>query len=156
MVSSKLRKNLRCAGLVIGILMASGCMPLQQYKQLGGNTAEHLAVLDDHTAFQLSMGKGSTPEKNRIIAEDSRIISPSGKSYGVQVKPHQYDIRVKHDEIRQNIYPVQNDGVLVEIRKNGNWSLHLVIEKEGIRRTVDQQLKISTFYYNPLIHGPPN
>lgn len=136
--------------------MTSGCMPLQQYKQLEGTTAEHLSVLDNLSALQLSLGKGSTSEKNRVVAEESRITSPSGTIYNVQIKPHHYDIQEKHDEVRQNIYPVQRNGVPVEIRQNGIWSLHLVIETEGIRRTLDRQLKISTFYYNPLIHGPPN
>ena len=95
-------------------------------------------------------------KREKIDAEQSHIADPNGKRYSIQVEPHQYDIEQKFEALRADVYPCGVDGSRLRRWSNGIWSFHFVVESNGVAQAIDQQWKYWTFYYNPIIHGPPN
>lgn len=92
----------------------------------------------------------------KIIEGSSYIVDPNGKKYSILVKPHQYDIDSKFPQIRANVYPLQDDGGFLSSWINGIWYFHFHIESNGTRRIVEKKKKYWNFYYNFIVHGPPN
>lgn len=135
---------------VCGILL-TGCMPLRQYERVNGPSHPSVGLCDDRYVL---VGIDMNCEK--IVAEQSHIADPSGKQYTIQVEPHQYDIDQKFPALRADVYPCDADGSRLRRWSNGIWSFHFVVESNGVAQVIDQRWKYWTFYYNPIIHGPPN
>jgi hypothetical protein len=145
---------MRATPIVLCVLaiMLSGCMRLRQESLVEGPSDVHLLLCDDrYLLFQ----EDTPPQDHKIVTQQSYIQSPSGKRYTIQVEPHQFDIQ-RYGFVRDEIYPCDTDGKRIRHWSNGIWSYHLVVETNGVPRIIDQQWKYWTFYYCPIIHGPPN
>ncbi len=136
--------------------VTSGCLPLEQSKLAGSQHEADISIYDNRRCFIVQLIKPRKPGENKIIGHESYITSPSGNKFGIDVEPLAIDVRKLEKEIRQKIYPTDTTGSRVRIRKNGVWSVYLVIDTAGERWVIEEQVKVSTFYYNPIIHGPPN
>ena len=130
---------------------ALGCIPLRQGSRVVGPDYPPVLLVNDQYLLV-----GTDMHRERIIAEQSYIISPGGKRYGIQVEPHQFDIDQKFEALRADVYACDADGSRLRPWSNGIWGFNFVVETNGMTRTIDQQWKYWTFYYNPIIHGPPN
>jgi hypothetical protein len=133
------------------MVLLTGCIPLRQETQVSGPVHPPLLLCDDRYVLV-----GIDTKREQIVAAQSHIADPSGKRYTVQVEPHQFDIEQKFEAVRADVYPCSADGSRIRRWSNGVWSFHFVVESNGLAQTIDQQWKYWTFYYNPIIHGPPN
>ena len=133
------------------MVLLTGCIPLRQEARVSGPVHPPLLLCDDRYVLV-----GIDMKREKIVAEQSHIVDPSGKRYTIQVEPHQYDIEQKFEALRADVYPCGADGSRIRRWSNGIWSFHFVVETNGVAQAIDQQWKYWTFYYNPIIHGPPN
>ena len=133
------------------LFVLTGCIPLRQGSRVSGPTHPPLLLCDDRYVL---VGINMTREK--FVTEQSYITAPTGKRYTIQAEPHQYDINQKFKTLRADVYPCNADGSRLRRWSNGIWAFHFVVETNGVAQTIDQQWKYWTFYYNPIIHGPPN
>jgi hypothetical protein len=136
----------------LSAILLSGCIPLRQEALVTGPSDVGLTLCDDR---YLLFGEEKMRD-HKIVTQQSYIQSPSGKRYTIQVEPHQFDIQQKYGFVRDEIYPCGADGKRIWHWSNGVWLVHLVVDTNGELRIIDQQWKYWTFYYNPIIHGPPN
>lgn len=133
------------------MLLHTGCIPLRQAARVSGPDYPSLLLCDDRYVLV-----GIDMNHENIVADQSHIADPKGQRYSIQVEPHQYDIERKFAAIRANVYPCDPDGLRLRRWANGTWSFHFVVETNGVTTVVDQQWRYWTFYYNPIVHGPPN
>ena len=145
---SPMRLSLTVLALLVFL---TGCIPLRQETRVTGPVYPSLLLCDDRYVLV-----GVDMHHEKIIPEESHITDPKGKRYGIQVEPHQYDIEQKYSALRAEVYPCCADGSRLQRWSNGIWSFHFVVETNGVARMIDQRQKYWTFYYNPIIHGPPN
>lgn len=144
-----------CSVVMLAALGLSGCMPLRQQKTLKGGSDSDFLLCEDH--FLLAQFSPSNqPNTQKVIPEDSYILSPRGERYAVEVEPHQFDIEQKYPCIRERIYPVDVHGQRLHRWSNGIWIVHVALDTPAGRSTLEEQIKFWTFWYNPLVHGPPN
>lgn len=133
------------------LVLLAGCLPLKRAELVSGPLFPRMILCDDrYLLIEIDM------RTEKILTAQSRIAAPSGKAYSIQVEPHQYDIEQDHQKLRPEVYPCNADGSRIQHWPNGTWSFHFVVETNGIAQAIDQRWKYSTFYYNPIIHGPPN
>ena len=137
--------------LITLLVLLTGCMPLRQGSCVSGATHPSVLLCDDRYLLV-----GIDMNRETIFAEQSYIADPSGKRYTIQVEPHQYDIDQRFTAVRADVYPCRSDGSRIRQWSNGVWSFHFLVTSNGVPRAIDQQWKYWNFYYNPLIHGPPN
>ena len=133
------------------LILFTGCIQLRQEDLVSGPTHPHLTLCDDRYVLV-----GLDMNREKIVAAQSHILDPSGKRYAIQVEPHQFDMDKKHKLLRAEIYPCRDDGSRIRRWANGIWAFHFVVETSGAIQVIDQQWKYWTFYYIPIIHGPPN
>jgi hypothetical protein len=133
------------------IILLTGCIPLRQESCVSGPVYPSLLLCDDRYVLA-----GIDMNHEKIIEAQSYITAPSGKHYTIQIAPHQYDIDQRFEALRAEVYPCDADSSRLRHWSNGIWSFHFVIETNGVPEIIDQKWKYWTFYYNPIIHGPPN
>ncbi len=147
------QKKFHLSALFTLIFSLTGCIPLRQEERISGPV--HPTVLiskDQHLYLLVEIDLN----REKLVAEQSYLVAPSRKRYGVQVESHKYDKEQKFHATRADVYPVDADGSRLRRWQKGVWSFHFVIESNGISQVVDQKWRYWTFYYNPIIHGPPN
>jgi len=133
------------------LVLLTGCIPLRQEVRVSGPDHPFLLLCDDRYVLA-----GIDMNREKIVVEQSHILAPNGKRYTMQVEPHQYDIEQRFEALRADVYPCGADSSRLRHWSNGVWSFHFFIETNGVPQVVDQKWKYWTFYYNPIIHGPPN
>ncbi len=131
--------------------LVAGCIPTRQEARVSGPSEPSLLLCDDR--YVLAEMDLNT---EKIVTAQSYVTGPSGHRFAVQVEPHQYDLDQKFKAVRAEIYPCREDGSRLPHWSNGIWAFHLVLESNGVPRVVDEQRKYWTFYYSPVVHGPPN
>ena len=133
------------------MLVLTSCIPLRQEALVSGPAHPPLLVCDDRYVLV-----GIDMNHEKIVTAQSYITAPTGKRYTIQAEPHQYDIDQKLEALRVDVYPCDSDGSRLRHWSNGIWSFHFIIVTNGVPEVIDQKWKYWTFYYNPIIHGPPN
>ena len=131
-------------------IFLTGCVPLTELSQVSGPTHPEVSLYDRcvRAGFDLN--------HERIDTQQSYIKSPAGRRYSLQVQTNQFDIDQKYDRVSALLYPFDADGLPLHGWRKGTWSYHFVVESNGVPEIIDQQWKCWTFYYCPIIHGPPN
>ena len=135
-----------------------GCIPLPQMKQQPSRVPFH-AVYDLGDKYVLfSIGGDEGHRKNyQIIPQRSYVTDPSGTKHPIRIEPHDYDISEHHPFIRDDIYVLRSETVPKPISINdGTWKFVFAWRRSGAVREDEFSFRIWTFYYNPIIHGPPN
>ncbi len=139
--------------LIGGILMMSGCISLKQ------GTDEFKASGD---AFGFGDGYGLLTINHQkqpitVIDNESYALSPKGKKIGVRTKPHEYDLEQKQFNPRIRVDFIDSSGNTLTNLSNGKWRFHFKFVKEDqTQGSQDFEFNVTTFYYNPIIDGPPN
>jgi len=140
---------------LIVALALSGCIPLRQQETISGGHDSDFLLCDD--SFLLAQFNPSNqPNRCKVIPAESYILSPSGKRYNVQVEPHQFDIEQKYTCVRERIYPIDAHGQRLKHWYNGIWIVHVALDAPNQKSILEEKIRFWTFFYNPLIHGPPN
>jgi hypothetical protein len=131
-------------------LAVAGCIPLKQETLVSGPADPVMACDGPYGFAQADLNH------EQIVLEQSYVEDPKGRRYGIRVEPHQYDIQQHFPAVRTDFFLLDIHGADVQRWSRGIWHFHFVMETNGVFETIDQQWKYWKFYYNPIIHGPPN
>jgi hypothetical protein len=73
------------------------------------------------------------------------------------VEPHKFDLENSYAPARQRVYLLDANGIrIIKPWKKGRWKFHFALLMPQGEEARDLELVLSTFYYNPIIHGWPN
>lgn len=131
-----------------------GCIPLQQSSFHGNVKDDHFGHYGDHGL--LTIGDSNAQKTITLLPEQSYAISPEGKRYGIQARDHDFGIAQGYPYVRDQIRIYNAQGKEIRGLRNGKWIFVFAIKRDG--KTVQRRFEsnVSTFYYNPILHGPPN
>jgi hypothetical protein len=135
-----------------------GCVPLPQMEQFPSRIPFHAVydLGDDYVLFTVG-GSENHPKDYEIIPQRSHVIDPSGVRHPIRIKPHDYDVSQHFPFIRDEVFVLRSEAVPKPIAlHNGTWKFVLACRRSGVVRADEFSFRIWTFYYNPIIHGPPN
>jgi hypothetical protein len=138
-----------------------GCTSVKQFNATGGEPFDSFGYYGDLHCGLLQIGPSSAPKSIRVLDGESYAIGPEGTRFGILSEPHPYDLRPDRDPlvpyVRDRIYLVDGDGERTTRNwTDGLWRFHFVIATASGREVRDFQLEVSSFNYNPIVHGPPN
>jgi hypothetical protein len=148
---AKMKKILFIIFLALGL---TGCIPLQQTKITGGQNNDYFGYYDDYGL--LNIGTWNETKAIHILAVDSYAIGAGNEKYGIRSEPHQYDIDKNYPYIRDRIYVIDKNGKQLGRLKSGKWKFVFNFETQDGKDSRTFDASVSTFYYTPIIHGPPN
>ena len=147
--------------LLIIILTAvlSGCIPLAQ-THIHPSRTDFICHVSDGGLYIGWQSNSAEPSKQSDIdISSSWAVSPKGHVYAFNAVPRTYLTGEKSYWRDTTLYLRELNMSLGKDSKrwgNGNWKLHLAFTNRISHKPIDAEVKISTFYYNPIIHGPPN
>jgi hypothetical protein len=145
---------------IAALFLLPGCMPLQQSYVTGGEGYDHFSYHDYNDWGLLQIGPSNQPKTISIVDAESFAIGPRGKRYGVESEPHPYDLREDKDPrvpyVRDRIYLIDAKGKRLGRWRNGGWQFTFVFDAPDGRESRHFNMTLWTFFYNPVIHGPPN
>lgn len=131
----------------------AGCIPCQQYRVVEIDQGEYA-----HFDYNGEYGLFTMEGVKQLTLDDSKsfAIGPKNKKYAIRSMPHQYDLEMGHDFVRTKIYVLKNDGRPFGRLPKGVWSFSFYYSNLDEEGTYSCRAKLWTFWYSPLIHGPPN
>ena len=134
-----------------------GCIPKQQATITGGKDGEHLGIYEEPYGSILQMGTIAEPKKITIIGSKSYVVDPKGIRREVEIEPHEFDIETKSPNIRDRVFVLDTSKNRMKRLYNGIWKFYITFKSQsGQEETREFVGKYWTFYYNPILHGPPN
>lgn len=138
----------------------AACVPLQQTKIVGGRGYDHFDYYGETGYGLLQIGPSNAPKQITVIDSQSYALSPQGIQFRIQTQPHPYDIETKSFKvpyIRDRVYVLDSEEHrITRPLNNGQWKFHFTMRTPKGSETRAFDADLWTFYYNPLIHGPPN
>jgi hypothetical protein len=138
-------------------LFLLGCIPLTQDRIVGGRGYDHFGYYEDMHCGLLQIGASNRRRTATIIPAKSYAIGPDGVRRALATQPHPYDLTAGHPYVREQVYLLDGAGHRITRKwRNGAWTFHFALQTPTGRQTRDFHADLWTFYYNPLIHGPPN
>ena len=136
-------------------------MPIKQHDVSGGGQYDDFSYMEHLRCGLLQVGPSNVPKAFDVVDAESYAVAPDGKRFGIATEPHGYDLRADKDPlvpyVRDRVYLVDANGK--RFKRNwadGLWTFHFVLDAPAGRDTRDYEMQLSTFHYNPLIHGAPN
>lgn len=113
------------------------------------------------TRTKLGVNWRSSPlkkEKQAQLEQSScSAVSPKGKTYNLRVINKTYPSETPTYWSSANLELIDNSSPEKSIKwRNGTWKLNLAFKDEIPRESITTNITFTTFYYNPLLHGPPN
>jgi len=143
--------------ILVGLsIFITSCMPLPQQSIFGWSHSDFSA---EYFGGYLSLNfyNDLAAKQYQVIETDSYIIGPTGKKYTIEVKFHISDITKPQIYSDRRLYIKNNAGQTIRFWKKGVWKLRLATKDNQNRfETFEQDFRLQTFYYFPLIHGAPN
>ncbi len=147
-------------GIILIVVSLIGCLPIVQtektsitamdvsYEQSWPEPSYLLVTFLDEEIFY------GNPE---IVEDLSYVVDSDGKRYKIKHEKHQYDVDQGAKFPRNCIYVLKDNGKIKKSLESGIWKLIIVVkDKDGRLDEIKSEFKLWTFYYNPIIHGPPN
>jgi hypothetical protein len=134
-----------------------GCIPLPQMEQHPSRIpfSAGYDLGDRYVLF--AIGSENRPKDYAIVPQGSHVIDPSGARHPIRVTPHEYDISQHFPFIRDELFVLRSEADPKPISlRDGTWKFVLAWRRSGTARQDTFSFRIWTFYYNPIIHGPPN
>jgi len=132
-----------------------GCLPLQQYGVSGGTKNDDFGYYGRFGL--LTIGSNDKKKTVTLVPESSYALSPKGVKYGIYTEPHWFDLDRKTPYIRDHVTLVSPRGKRIgSMPQNGTWHFHLELIGPLVKDSRDFTIRFWTFFYNPIIHGPPN
>lgn len=133
-------------------------MPVPQMKQFPSRIPFHAVydLGDDYVLFTIG-GSENHPKDYVIIPQHSYAIDPSGVRHPIRIKVHDYDVSEHFPFIRDEVSVLSSEATPRPMSlHDGTWKFILACRRSGTMRADAFSFHIRTFYYNPIIHGPPN
>lgn len=147
---------LRALGVLVAALALGGCIPLQQPMVTGGEQYDSFGYHDGYGLLQV--GPSNVVKTVAIVDAESYAVGPRGERYGVESEPHPHmgrnDARVPY--VPDCIFLTNAKGRRIRGWRDGKWTFVFALDTPRGRETREFAMTLSTFYYNPLVHGPPN
>jgi hypothetical protein len=104
-----------------------------------------------------AIGAENHPKDYEIVAPHSYVLGPSGARHPIRVQAHEFDIAQHYPFVRDDVFVLRSEADSRPIRlHDGTWSFVLARRVSGSEHQDTFPFRLSTFYYSPLIHGPPN
>lgn len=139
---------------ILGSLLVA-CVPVQQCDVSGGHKYDSFGYYGDYGL--LSIGPTNQKKTIRLLPGSSYALSANGTKYGIRTEPHFFDRERKVSYVRDHITLVDQRGKRIgRIPQNGIWQFHFEFIGPNGKSSRDFTSRFSTFFYNPLLHGPPN
>ena len=102
-------------------------------------------------------GTQNHPKDYEISSARSYVIDPVGIHHPIRIQPHECDESQHFPFIRDDIFVLQSDTDSKPIKlHDGMWNFILTRRTFSTQRQDTFSFRLRTFYYNPLVHGPPN
>ena len=139
---------------ILVCMCLTGCIPLQQCEVTGGKKDDFFRYYGDYGL--LNIGSANKKKAITLLPASSYAISPTGIKYGIFTEPHYYDLEQKFSYTRDHITLVTPRGKRIgKMPQNGIWHFHFEFLNSYGKIDRDFICKFWTFYYSPIIHGPP-
>jgi len=136
----------------------SGCVPLTQTKIIPYQK-QFIRHVERDDSFDASWKYEDTLDESRkpkININASYAVSPKGRRYNLRFIPSDRDIGTSYWRTA-SIWLVDPSDPKKHVKwRNGLWTIHLEFLPPYRNLIFHNQIKIWTFFYNPIIHGPPN
>ena len=151
--------NPRFLFFVVFLLLA-GCLRLPQTRVLS-NQSDFSCHLEDDGGLFVGW-KSEFLEKERqpdIDLTSSWALSPSGHNYAFTAVERTYRSDEKSYWKDLTLFPREPETPQGKDSKKwtrGTWKIHIAFTKRIPREPIETDIAISTFFYNPIVHGPPN
>lgn len=143
--------------IVAAFVFCAGCVPLTQTAVAGGRGYDHFDYYGDLRFGLLQIGPSNRGRTATVIPGKSYATAPDGRRHGISTEPHAFDIEQKHPYVRERIYVLDEQGRRITRKlSEGRWAFRFTLRTPGGMEARVFQADLSTFYYNPIIHGPPN
>jgi hypothetical protein len=130
-----------------------GCfIPLKQWKFLSDRsliTAQYSEV----GYFEVWVNQSNWAGNFQLIEDKSYARDPHRKRHGIRVVEKG---KTQNGEIVFDIIVIDDDKNDIRCTKNGIWYVSLIFKKVNQVKVRDFGIKLWDFYYNPILHGPPN
>lgn len=145
------------ASTMFGLLL-TGCIPLQQTDIKGSlpNSHDGFGWFDETGYGLLWIGTGNAKNTITVIDAKSYALGPNGVKYRVHSEPHLFDVQQKYAYVRDEIHFLDANGGQVSRLGSGDWQFSFTFVKDGKEESRTFSGKLWTFYYLPIIDGPPN
>jgi hypothetical protein len=118
-----------------------GCFPLPQMEQQPSRVAFHANYDAGDKYVLFAIGAENHPKDYEIVAPHSYV----------------FDIAQHYPFVRDDVFVLRSEADSRPIRlHDGTWSFVLARRVSGSEHQDTFPFRLSTFYYSPLIHGPPN
>jgi hypothetical protein len=128
----------------------------QQATITGGQGYDHMGVYDNGYAL-LQIGPSNKEKKIILLSDQSYAQDIDGTRYKIETEPHEFDIQQEHKYIRDRIYILNETGKKKRSISSGDWRFFFTFQNpDGTKDTREFTGQYWKFYYNPIIHGPPN
>ena len=151
------RKMIRYLHLLLLGASLTGCIPLTQTQI---NPSEERLI--GHVAEDGSLAVGWKYEdildesrKPKIDEKASYATSPKGKRYNLRIIPSNRDIGTYWRTASISLVDPSKPQSRVRWR-SGSWKIHLEFLPPHKDMIFDNEVRIWTLFYNPIVHGPPN
>lgn len=146
-------------GSVLCVVFFAGCMALPQVNILP-STSDFSAFIDKRECLSVRWKRSSlsSREKPELDSAASFVLSDSGKRFSVKFQENPYTVDDRNWVQGFLMLLEGNEKGQTELVRwtNGHWHLHLEFTKKVKKDPIEVDIDISTFNYNPIIHGPPN
>ena len=147
--------------VILCVMALAGCMPVKQSHMTGGQKHDSFLYIENERYALLQIGPSTVPKTFKIVDAESSAVAPDGTRYGISTKPHDYDLRPDKDAgvpyVRGRVYLVDASAArMTRSWQDGSWQFHFVRDGARGREVRDFTLDLSTFNYNPILHGAPN
>ncbi|MGA7725574.1 MAG: hypothetical protein WCA95_09830 [Opitutaceae bacterium] len=137
-------------------LMLAGCIPLQQTDMKGGDRLDGFEWYAETGYGLFWIGPSNVGNAVKIVDAKSYALGPNGVRYGVHSERHQFDIEQKYVFVRDEIHFLDAKGAQVSHLSTGVWQFSFTFVRDGKEEHRMFTGKLWTFYYVPIIDGPPN
>ena len=146
--------------LFIFLLCASlsGCIPLKQTKFIP-DREDFIGHVECDGSLDVGWRHENTLDESRKPNVNERAcfaISPNGKRHNLRFILSGRDIGSSYWRTA-SIWLIDASNPKKNIKwNNGLWTIHLEFLPPHENLVFNSQIKVWTFFYNPIIHGPPN
>ena len=146
--------------LALGMsLLLTACMPLVQIDWASSDEEIRIAPERDELAVTVLTSSPQEAQKIFINSSSSYAISPEGVKYEIEFARNQYATKLGLEDNSPwasfFVSLKKSPGQKAVELENGDWELFLAFGNAN-RGDIKAKFKLWTFWYSPLIHGPPN
>jgi hypothetical protein len=141
---------------ISALVLLVGCMPLKQITWHSSTDEIRISPESAQIHVNILATTDNPTNKPTIDTERSFAISPSGRRYTLQVTKNEYSNKYTSRWTADYVALIDPTNNRRHKWENGEWKLHLFFTGPISRKPIESKFKLWTFWYCPIIHGPPN